>query len=503
MARLAAGSCRRCATRSPTTAARWRADVQVTVRDHMMVAHSLRGEVFGPAQRAARRDVRRGRGVRAGPTSTPTASSSTSAGPPRRCTTSLAELNYRNLDDESSRSPGSTPRPRCWPARSPTGWPPASTTAALGVGAPATWRGSASPCTSRPSPGRATSARRDRSSSTSVAPGGDRRPRPAQRRQRLRPPGSRRAAARSAGPSWSTRSAATGRGPTWPTCARLALLLDGLPDGAVLLVDGLMASGGRLGPAGRARPGCRLVVLLHMPLGPGPAEETVLASAAAVVTTSEWARSQVRALVRPAGTCTPSAGHRPRRRSPPGPAPGRVAALRRRRPPRQGPRPAARGAGPARRPALDPASAPARSTSTPTTSPRSRPRCTPTGWERRVTFAGPLVGPRLDAAYERRRPGGAAVAERELRDGRDRGAGARAPGRRDPGRRRARGARPGAGRGAARAARGARRPGRAGRRPGPLDRRALPARPAPPRGRLATTGPARLGPARQPTSPTS
>ncbi len=73
----------------------------VTVRDHMMVAHSLRGEIFGPAQRlhgatyvvdaAFRRaeldsdgvvvDIgRAGEGLRA----------------------VLAELDYRNLDDEPS-----------------------------------------------------------------------------------------------------------------------------------------------------------------------------------------------------------------------------------------------------------------------------------------------------------------------------------------------------------------------------------------------------------------
>ena len=61
----------------------------VTVRDHMMIAHSFRGEVFGPAQRLhgatyvvdatfRRQD------------STPTASSSTSAAPRERCTTSSA-----------------------------------------------------------------------------------------------------------------------------------------------------------------------------------------------------------------------------------------------------------------------------------------------------------------------------------------------------------------------------------------------------------------------------
>ena len=88
-------------------------------------------------------------------------------------------------------------------------------------------------------------------------------------------------------------------GGDWPhpdltDLARLSLLLDGLPDGSLLLVDGLVASGAAsVLPAASTR--LTVVVLLHMPLGPGPAEETVLASAAAVVTTSEWVRSQVRA----------------------------------------------------------------------------------------------------------------------------------------------------------------------------------------------------------------
>ena len=87
-------------------------------------------------------------------------------------------------------------------------------------------------------------------------------------------------------------------GGDWPRpdltdLARLALLLDGLPDGALLLVDGLVASAAAsVLPAASAR--LAVVVLLHMPLGPGAAEETVLASAAAVVTTSDWTRSQVR-----------------------------------------------------------------------------------------------------------------------------------------------------------------------------------------------------------------
>src|SRR3954452_21507866 len=71
----------------------------VTVRDHMMIAHSLRGEVFGPAQRlhgatyvvdaAFRRAELDGDGIvvdigRAG----------------EALHAVLAELTYRNLDDE-------------------------------------------------------------------------------------------------------------------------------------------------------------------------------------------------------------------------------------------------------------------------------------------------------------------------------------------------------------------------------------------------------------------
>ena len=56
----------------------------VTVRDSMMIAHSLRGEVFGPAQRlhgatyVVDATFRRERW-------TTTGSSSTSAGPPTSC----------------------------------------------------------------------------------------------------------------------------------------------------------------------------------------------------------------------------------------------------------------------------------------------------------------------------------------------------------------------------------------------------------------------------------
>ncbi|HEV2887045.1 MAG TPA: glycosyltransferase family 4 protein [Jatrophihabitans sp.] len=70
--------------------------------------------------------------------------------------------------------------------------------------------------------------------------------------------------------------------------ARLAGLLTGLADGAVVLLDGLVASAVPevlLPEAGRLR----LVVLLHMPLDV-PSERAVLLGAAAVISTSGWTR---------------------------------------------------------------------------------------------------------------------------------------------------------------------------------------------------------------------
>jgi glycosyltransferase involved in cell wall biosynthesis len=85
----------------------------------------------------------------------------------------------------------------------------------------------------------------------------------------------------------------------WPSAgaaarAGLAVVLGGLPDGELVLLDGLIASGvpevivpedGRL----------RLVILLHMPLGAASpeaeaGERTVLSSVSSVVTTSQWTR---------------------------------------------------------------------------------------------------------------------------------------------------------------------------------------------------------------------
>jgi glycosyltransferase involved in cell wall biosynthesis len=92
----------------------------------------------------------------------------------------------------------------------------------------------------------------------------------------------------------------------WPCADERALLdlsrlLDGMPDGSTVLVDGLVASGVPevLVPHSRR---LRVVVLLHMPLGgrgdqsATRREQSALAAAAAVVTTSHWARDRVLSL---------------------------------------------------------------------------------------------------------------------------------------------------------------------------------------------------------------
>ncbi len=76
----------------------------------------------------------------------------------------------------------------------------------------------------------------------------------------------------------------------------LAAIVERIPDGAVVLLDGLVASTAPEVLVPRARR-LRLVALVHMPLGHGPEangartrEGAVLEAAAAVVTTSGWAR---------------------------------------------------------------------------------------------------------------------------------------------------------------------------------------------------------------------
>ena len=95
----------------------------------------------------------------------------------------------------------------------------------------------------------------------------------------------------------------------WPrvdagSLAALADVLDQIPDDTVVLIDGLIASG----PADVLVPEARrlqLVVLVHMPLGHRPAddgartrERAVLCAAAAIVTTSAWARRRCSSCTR-------------------------------------------------------------------------------------------------------------------------------------------------------------------------------------------------------------
>ncbi|MEH0830731.1 glycosyltransferase family 4 protein [Micromonospora sp. CPCC 205714] len=79
--------------------------------------------------------------------------------------------------------------------------------------------------------------------------------------------------------------------PDPPARTHLAGVLATLPDGAVVLLDGLVASAVPEVLAPHARR-LRLVVLVHMPLEDGT-EAAALACAAAVVTTSAWTRRRL------------------------------------------------------------------------------------------------------------------------------------------------------------------------------------------------------------------
>ena len=76
-----------------------------------------------------------------------------------------------------------------------------------------------------------------------------------------------------------------------PGAAALARAVEQIPDGAVVLLDGLIASPHPEVLVPHARR-LRQVVLVHMPLG-DRREHEVLAAATAVVTTSEWARRRL------------------------------------------------------------------------------------------------------------------------------------------------------------------------------------------------------------------
>jgi glycosyltransferase involved in cell wall biosynthesis len=92
---------------------------------------------------------------------------------------------------------------------------------------------------------------------------------------------------------WAVREhAVPGAWPRPGDLAALARALRRIPDGAVVLLDGLVASAAPEVLVPHARR-LRQVVLLHMPLGDRD-EAQVLAAAAAVVTTSAWTRDRLR-----------------------------------------------------------------------------------------------------------------------------------------------------------------------------------------------------------------
>jgi glycosyltransferase involved in cell wall biosynthesis len=113
----------------------------------------------------------------------------------------------------------------------------------------------------------------------------------------------RRVCAGLAGAGWDVREhRLPGRWPNADEAAHdaLARTVAGIPDGALVLVDGLIGSAApaTLVPAADR---LTLVLLVHMPLGEVPdaveaarfRERAVLSSAAAVVTTSSWTRARL------------------------------------------------------------------------------------------------------------------------------------------------------------------------------------------------------------------
>jgi glycosyltransferase involved in cell wall biosynthesis len=96
---------------------------------------------------------------------------------------------------------------------------------------------------------------------------------------------------------WTVREVVVPGG--WPRpsradLARLAEAVGAVPDGALVLADGMVASGAGAVLTEESRR-LRLVVLVHMPFGdvevPAAEERAVLGSARAVVTTSGWTRN--------------------------------------------------------------------------------------------------------------------------------------------------------------------------------------------------------------------
>ena len=202
----------------------------VTVRDHVMIAHSFAGRGLRAGAAAARRDVRRGRDLPRPRPRTPTGSSSTSAGRPRSCTTVLADAQLPQPRRRAGvRRAQHLDRGAGQAGRRPAGR--AGRRRATWAQVPGSCRASWSPCTSRTSRGPATSGPVTLMTLHFLVPAGFDDPRP------------------SGGNVYDRRLRAGLVGLGWDVhehrVAGRRLELAGIPDGAMVLVDGLVASGPR------------------------------------------------------------------------------------------------------------------------------------------------------------------------------------------------------------------------------------------------------------------
>ena len=153
----------------------------VTVRDHMMIAHSFQGEVFGPAQRLhGATYVVDATFRRAELDADNIVVDIGRASEELRAV--LAELTYRNLDDESAFA-GINTSTEALAKVVADRLAERVHAGALGDGARDARRAWSSRCTSPTSPGRATSGHCDDGARRPA--GRHRRPGPAERRQRL------------------------------------------------------------------------------------------------------------------------------------------------------------------------------------------------------------------------------------------------------------------------------------------------------------------------------
>ena len=378
----------------------------VTVRDHVMIAHSFRGEVFGPAQRLHGATFVVDATFRRAELDADNIVVDIGLATRGAARGAAASSNYRNLDDEPDFAGVNTSTEFLAKVIADR---LADRIARRGArrGRARACPASRSRCTSRTSPGPSYErARCERTGATSVAARRRRRPGRAERRQPLRPAGLPTAWPRPAG-------RARGRVPgAWPQPDAPRRRRAGRGAGpAAATAPSCCSTGWSAG----ARPGrrssrtprrLRLVVLVHLPLADEtglPADERPAGRAGApdaarrgrvIATSAGRPRAGSRDCTgcrRTGCTSRRPASTRPARRRA---ADRRPAALRRRGHPAQGPRRAASTRSPASPTCRGAASASARRDRDAGVRGRAAAGSTAAS-----DFAGPLTGEALDAAY--------------------------------------------------------------------------------------------------------